>query len=529
MKIHQIPFQKTGYFSKIVCDYLDKKNELLEFYENFPDISGFKNQIKLKSGFKNQKREVLVGALTNQYESFELSEETQTNINNLSKSNTYTITTGHQLNIFTGPLYFLYKIVSTINLTKTLKTQFPKYNFVPVYWMATEDHDFEEINYFNFNDSKIKWNRESSGAVGRLKNDGFEDVFKEFSKRIGNSNDAKYLKELFKNSYLKYENLTDATRYLVNELFGADGLVIIDGDDALLKDQFKPLVKDELFNGTSFKEVSKTNSILQKEYKIQVNPREINLFYLTNAIRERIIFKENKYVINNTKLSFSEDEIIDELSKHPDRFSPNVIMRPLYQETILPNLCYIGGGGELAYWFQLRQYFDKVNTVFPILLLRNSAILASSKQLEKLERLNISIEELFCKQGSLIDKKVKETSEINIDFSSQRTFLTQQFDMLEDVATKTDSSFIGAVKAQKKKQLKGLDNLEKRLLKAEKRKLVDEVQRMKTLQNELFPNYSLEERTRNFSEYYLKLGKDLVPLLMKALDPLSLEFTIIEY
>ena len=204
-------------------------------------------------------------------------------------------------------------------------------------------------------------------------------------------------------------------------------------------------------------------------------------------------------------------------------------MRPLYQETILPNLCYIGGGGELAYWFQLKQYFDKVNTVFPILLLRNSALLASSKQIEKLDKLNISIEESFCKQGSLIDKKVKETSEINIDFSSQRTFLTQQFDVLEEVALKTDVSFMGAVKAQKKKQLKGLNNLEKRLLKAEKRKLVDEVQRMKTLQNELFPNNSLEERTRNFSEYYLKLGHNLIPLLMKSLDPLQLEFTVIEY
>ncbi len=204
-------------------------------------------------------------------------------------------------------------------------------------------------------------------------------------------------------------------------------------------------------------------------------------------------------------------------------------MRPLYQEIILPNLCYIGGGGELAYWFQLKNYFDKVGEVFPVLLLRNSAMLASSKQIEKLDKLNISIEESFYKQGSLIDKKVKETSEINIDFSSQRTFLTQQFDGLEEVATKTDSSFMGAVKAQKKKQIKGLDNLEKRLLRAEKRKLVDEVQRMKIIQDELFPNQSLEERTRNFSDYYLKLGDEFIPMLLSTLNPLNLEFSVIEY
>ena len=529
MKVAHIPFQKTGYFSKIVCDYLEKKDQLSGFYENFPDLEGFKKQIKLKSRFEVNKREVLVKSLQNQYNFLETTDKTIANIKSLITENTFTITTGHQLNIFTGPLYFLYKIVSTLNLTEQLKLEFPSYNFVPVYWMATEDHDFEEINYFNLNGKKIKWNRESEGAVGRLKTDGFDEVFNEFSSLIGNSKDANYLKELFKNAYLEKSNLTEATRYLVNELFGKYGLVIIDGDDIQLKEQFAPIVKDELLNNTSYKEVVKTNEELKKDYKIQVNPREINLFYLTDSLRERIIFKDNQYVINNTNLTFSEGEIIEELNKFPDRFSPNVIMRPLYQETILPNLCYIGGGGELAYWFQLKNYFDKVGAVFPVLLLRNSVMLASTKQVEKLGKLNISIEESFCKQGSLIDKKVKETSEINIDFSSQRRFLTQQFDVLENVATKTDASFIGAVKAQKKKQLKGLNNLEKRLLKAEKRKLVDEVQRMTKLQNELFPTQSLEERTRNFSEYYLKMGADFIPMLMDAIDPLQLEFSIIEY
>ena len=529
MKVAHIPFQKTGYFSKIVCDYLDKKDQLSGFYENFPDLEGFKKQIKLKSKFEANKREVLVKSLQNQYNSLETTDITTANIKSLITENTFTITTGHQLNIFTGPLYFLYKIVSTLNLTKQLKLEFPSYNFVPVYWMATEDHDFEEINYFNLNGQKIKWNRESEGAVGRLKTDGFEEVFNEFSSLIGNSKDANYLKELFKNAYLETSNLTEATRYLVNELFGKYGLVIIDGDDIQLKGQFAPIVKDELLNNTSYKEVIKTNEELNKNYKIQVNPREINLFYLTDNLRERIVLKDNKYLINNTKLSFSESEVIDELNDFPERFSPNVIMRPLYQETILPNLGYIGGGGELAYWFQLKNYFDKVNAVFPILLLRNSVLLASTRQLEKLKKLNISLEEIFCKQGMLIDKKVKETSEINIDFSSQRTFLTQQFDVLENVATKTDASFIGAVKAQKKKQLKGLDNLEKRLLKAEKRKLVDEVNRMKIVQDELFPKNSLEERTRNFSEFYLKLGEDLIPLLINSLKPLQLEFSIVEY
>ncbi|PCH49286.1 MAG: bacillithiol biosynthesis cysteine-adding enzyme BshC [Flavobacteriaceae bacterium] len=447
----------------------------------------------------------------------------------LSNENTFTITTGHQLNIFTGPLYFLYKIITTINLTKALKKEFPNQNFVPVYWMATEDHDFEEIKYFNFKEEKVSWNRKSRGAVGRLKTLGFDTVFQQFSKLIGTTNNANYLKEVFKKSYLENDNLTRATRYLVNELFGAYGLVIINGDDSQLKQQFIPILKDELLQNTSFKEVSKTNKKLGKNYTIQVNPREINLFYLKDELRERIIFEDNKFKINNTNLSFTKDEILNELINHPERFSPNVLMRGLYQETILPNLCYIGGGGELAYWFQLKKYFKVVNTPFPILLLRNSVLLASDRQLIKSDKLHISIQELFLKQEELISKKIKEISAIKIDFSKQKEHLTQQFVDLKELAIQTDISFLGAVYAQEKKQLKGLLYLEKRLLKAQKRKLSDVVERIIILQNELFPNQSLEERTRNFSEIYLKLGNDLIPILMETIKPLQLEFTIIEY
>ncbi|WP_111708609.1 bacillithiol biosynthesis cysteine-adding enzyme BshC [Lutibacter citreus] len=529
MKIHTIPFQETGYFSSLIGDYLNKDGKISDFYGNFPDIVGFKNQIKLKENFLSEKREQLVNTLNKQCKSINLSEKSQNNIDALISSNTFTITTGHQLNIFTGPLYFLYKIVSTINLAEQLKTEFPENNFVPVYWMATEDHDFEEINYFNFKGKKVVWDRASSGGVGRLDTEGFDIVFESFSEELGNSNNAKFIKNLFKEAYLQHKNLTEATRYLVNKLFGQYGLVIVDGDEKELKKQFSPIVKDELLNKTSFAEVSKTNERLGENYNIQVNPREINLFYLKDNLRERIVFEKELYKVNNTNLVFSEDEIINELNKYPERFSPNVIMRPVYQETILPNLCYIGGGGELAYWFQLKDYFNKIDTPFPILLLRNSVLLVSEKQVIKLKKLNVSIFELFNKQELLADKKVKEISNIKIDFSEQKEALNKQFEKLKQIAKLTDASFIGAVLAQEKKQINGLEKLEKRLLKAQKRKYIDTLDRLKIIQDELFPNQSLEERTRNFSEIYLNLGEKLIPMIFDSLEPLKLEFTIIEY
>ncbi len=285
-----ISYQKSGYFTKIMIDYLDEKQELKQLYHKFPTLENFKAQIEEKSkNFPLKNRQTLVSELEKQYDKLAISPLTKANIQSLINTKTFTITTGHQLNLFTGPLYFLYKIVSTINLCKELKNEYPENNFVPIYWMATEDHDFEEINYFNFKHTKIQWNAESFGPVGRLSTNGLREVLELFSKELGIGTNAEYLKSLFQKSYLEHDNLADATRYLANELFKSQGLVILDADNSELKKLFIPFAKEELLDQTSFQKVTETNKLLH-DYGVQVNPREINLFYIENNLRERIIF-----------------------------------------------------------------------------------------------------------------------------------------------------------------------------------------------------------------------------------------------
>ncbi len=529
-KNSSIPFQKTGYFTKTICDYLDRKDQIRPFYNQFPDLKGFEFQIsEKKTSFNLSSRKVLNQQLTRQYRHLKVSDKTQNHIDQLLQKHTFTVTTGHQLNLFTGPLYFLYKIITAINLAKELKKYFPDHNFVPVYWMATEDHDFEEIRFFNFKDNKIEWERKSGGAVGAFSTDeGLDKVFSEFSSLLGQGNNANYLKDLFKKSYLEHKNLSEATRYLANELFGKYGLVIIDGDDKILKKEFVPFVKRELLDQTCYKEVSKTVDSFKENYKILVNPREINLFYLGKNLRERIVLKNGVYGVVNTDLTFSKDEILKAVEQYPEKFSPNVLMRPLYQEVILPNLCYIGGGGELSYWMELKSYFEKMNVPFPILLLRNSVLLMHKKQNQKLQKLGVSLEDIFLKKEEFINKKVKENSDLKIDFSEQKEILTKMFTELEAISHCTDRSFLGAVKAQEQKQLNGLNNLEKRLLKAQKRKLNDLVERISILHHQLFPNEALQERYANFSEFFLEVGDDLINGLVEYLDPLQLEFDVFE-
>ncbi len=525
-----IPFRDTNYFSSLICDYLDQRTDLDTLYNRFPSKENFLPQIEEKrEEFPEKHRKVLVEVLKEQYKMLSVSEITEANIALLAKETTFTITTGHQLNLFTGPLYFLYKIVSAINLSDRLKKEHPGYDFVPVYWMATEDHDFDEINYFNLKGKKVQWNREDGGAVGRFNTNGLDKVLEIFAAEIGVGKNALELKKLFEEAYIKHENLADATRYLANELFKEYGLVIIDADQHDLKKLFVPIMERELKEEVAYKNViPATEKLTSLGYKVQVNPREINLFYLGDDIRERIINVEGKYQVNGTDIAWDTQELLlKELNQYPERFSPNVMMRPLYQEVILPNLCYIGGGGELAYWFELKKYFEAVNITFPILLLRNSVLVQSKKQAEKLAKLTVKKEDIFLKQHELINRKVREISNIDINFEPQRKHLQEQFKEMFALAEQTDITFLNAVKAQEIKQLKGLDMLEKRLLKAQKYKLSDQVSRITSIQNELFPNYSLQERNLNFSELYVEHGKELIPELIDHLEPLKGEFLIL--
>jgi bacillithiol biosynthesis cysteine-adding enzyme BshC len=317
---------------------------------------------------------------------------------------------------------------------------------------------------------------------------------------------------------------------LVNRIFGKDGVIVVDGDDSSFKALFSPHIKNELINKLVDSEITNTNirlNKIDKNFKIQVNPRPINLFYIKDGLRERIIQKQDLFRVLNTDLSFNLESILIELEKHPERFSPNVIMRPLFQECILPNLSYTGGGSELSYWLQLKSYFDISKVCFPILMHRNSAVITTTKQIHKLDKLDLSISDLFLSREDLITKITKLKSSQKIDFSSQITHLRKQFNKLYDLAKETDASFTGAVAAQEKKQINGLLYLEKRLLKAEKKKYKSSIEQALILQSLLFPSGNLQERLLNFTTFYAFHGEKFIKKLKSEMNPFQNSFSII--
>lgn len=522
-----IALSETGQFSKLIIDYINKDKTLRPFYSYEPVIESFEQAIEDRNKL-TLNREVLVEALNDQYKKAGIT-GMENIIRSLSDKNTFTVCTGHQLCLFTGPLYFIYKLVSTINLAEALKKKYPSFQFIPVYWMATEDHDFEEICSINLFGKTIKWNNTAaSGAVGRLESASLEAVLEELKPILGESGNAKKLAELFTQAYLKHSNLADATRWFVHQLFSTYGLVIIDGDDAQLKSTFTSIIEDDLLNQTNHKLVNDTIAELEKmNIKAQVNPRPINSFYMIDHIRERIELNEGIYKVLNTDIAFTKDKLIEELKNHPERFSPNVVLRPLYQQKILPNLAYVGGPGELAYWLEYKPMFDQHHVLFPVLIPRNFALLLDEKTEQQFTKAGFTTADLFKDTETLIKELVTKNTTSQLSLAEQQAKLAAVFAEVAAAASAVDSTLKAAVEAEFQKANNALKNIESKIMRSEKQKQETGINQVKKIKEKFFPGEGLQERYDNFIPYYLKQGDDLIRDLKQAFDPFTYELLIL--
>jgi bacillithiol biosynthesis cysteine-adding enzyme BshC len=520
MHVHRLPLRDTKSFTPFFLDYVSQKKELTPFYHRFPVIENFEKQMTEKSAaFPAAHRLVLHQALRQQYGTRTVDAAVTTNVDLLKAPTTFTVTTGHQLNIFTGPLYFIYKIVTVVNACRQLKARYPHFDFVPVYWMASEDHDYDEIKYFRLLGQKITWTTEQHGAVGRFSTEGLAAIARELPAAA----------QFFAEAYSQNKTLAAAVRQYVTHLFGKDGLVVVDGDDAALKQLLAPVLEQELFHQRSHALVEKQNKALEQlGYSAQVFSRPINLFYLNDGVRARLEQQGDVFRVVDYSLRFSEAEIRAELAAHPERFSPNVILRPLYQEIILPNLAYCGGPAEMIYWLQLKGVFDYFQVPFPVLLPRNFALVLPGPVAHKWEKTGMTWADLFEEKNYLHNQWTIRNSGLALTLSAELTAGRALFEGVQQRAAEIDRTLVRMVAAESKRALDSLEKIEHKFLRAAKRKQQEKLQQIDAVKDFLFPNGSLQERTDSFLNFYLE-DADFLDRLRAHLEPFDFRFTLIHY
>ncbi len=538
MNISRLPFSAFPMLSKFDRTYTEETAIFQKFYSYSPDIQSFETAIAEKST-ADIDRALLVSVLKKQYIAMNIlakHENTEgaifSKIETLLDTKTFTVTTAHQPSLLTGPLYFVYKIFSTIKLSEELATHYPNNNFVPVFVIGGEDHDFEEVNHINLFGKKITWQRSDTegGAVGMMQTASLQAVLDDLKPLLGDSETAQNIFKIIENAYTKHAVYQDATQALLHNLFGKYGLVVLNMNDAALKRRFIPIMAKELVEQPSKTLVSETQNALENlGFKAQAFARDINLFYLRNNLRERIVEENGVYRALNTDFQWqSAADILKELNETPQYFSPNVVLRPLFQECILPNLAYIGGGGELAYWLERKTQFAHFGVHFPMLIRRNSVLFLDKNSQEKLKKLDAELLDLVENPDILVKKYVAKQSSTPLSMTDEKAALSTIFEAIRTKVLAVDANLEKVVLAEQTKQLQSIDALESRVLKAEKQKHETALNQLKTLQQKLFPNGGLQERTDNFLPIYLKHSDLFFDILKENLNPLERGFIIIE-
>ncbi len=498
MKATYLPRNQTNSFTDQQLLLSENQNQLDEFIGLPFSKEAFPKQIQIKSeNYIQANRLLLHKVLKSKYGTLENNSKSVENIEKLLDHNCYTVVTGHQLCLFTGPIYFIYKILHVIKQCEELNKTYPEHRFVPVYWMASEDHDFEEIKSISIFGKTLNWESNQAGAVGRMNLSGIPEVLDGF-KHFFSNNTANEIDKLIQE--FNGKTYGEAFFRFVHSMFAEYGLVILDGDEREFKQAFVPFMKNEIQTSFSFEAVNRVNRRLEeRKYKIPVNPREVNLFYLSDNKRERIIPNAKKFIVGEKELS--EKEIIDLIDIEPEAFSPNVILRPLYQEFLLPNLCYVGGVGELSYWLQLKGVFESSQILFPLIQPRTSAVWIDTFSSQKIEKFNIKILDIF-KPINDLKKKILLTNESdNLDFELIDFQINQIKTDFFEKAIRIDASFKSRVGAEFAKIEKQIENLKDQLERSVKSKHEKSLIGVEQIKNKLFPNNSLQERNVNFFQF----------------------------
>jgi bacillithiol biosynthesis cysteine-adding enzyme BshC len=532
MKQAAVPLRKTRLFSELLLDYIDGAPGLKPFYNLPPEPSSYAKLMEQRS-FSPEKRKLLSDVLKEQYDRIPLDENSKVakNIESLQHEITYTVTTGHQLNALTGPLYFIYKIVTAIKLSEELKAAHPDKHFVPVYWMATEDHDFAEISEVFFFGKKFFWKADENykGAVGLMPAKSIAPLMDEVAALFKNDERALTLLWLFRNSYMGSANLAEATRKIAHALFGDYGLLVLDPDNAMLKKELVPVMRRDILKREHFTLINETNTKLQEKYKTQVNPREINFFYLLENARERIVFENGVYKVLNTDLVFSEAEMEKQVEEKPELFSPNVVMRPLYQELVLPNLAYIGGPAEVAYWLQLKKVFDVNGISFPILHLRDHFLIAGKGITNKLQSMKLDFEDLFADEQQLAVRfKKEDAGEEEGSLGSELENFRQLYGRISgSIGGKLDKELVNEFHSSFRAQLEMLKTIDRELQKYNRSRMGSELEAVAKLREKAFPGGQPQERIENVLAYYSFFEEDFISIIHQATDPFRSELKVL--
>ena len=528
-----INFTNIPGHQKLFLDYLYDFRKVKRFYsKDFRDSKFYFDHFSRLASKENNQIGEIADILKEQYSAFRANENTIKNIESLKKNNTLAVITGQQLGIYGGPLYTFYKIITAIKLSASLKERFTQYNFVPVFWLEGDDHDFDEVRSINLMDDNneiisINYNdgitdEINRGSVGNIKfNNNFTAVQAELDKVLRQSEFKPKLMELLSSSYKEGVTFKEAFKRLLFYFFDEYGLVIFDPMDRKVKNLLKPIFKKEVeeFREHS-NEVVKVSAELEEVYHAQVKARPVNLFMSEEDGRYLIEPAENDFRLRGKRRKFTPEAILEMIEATPEKFSPNVLLRPICQDYLFRTACYIGGPSEISYFAQVIPLYNIFGIEQPIIYPRSSFSILEKNILKVIEKYNLKYTDFYTDKDTIVENIIGSLSEIDAEqtFTDSINEVTLALDNLKEKLFAIDNTLVDLTNKTREKIFHNINSLKEKTQEAQKKKHEITIRQLNKVSNLLFPNNNLQERELNFIYFANKYGLNIVQWMFNEIE-----------
>ena len=533
INFNQLP-SSTGGFSNLYIDFLNDFRKVHQFYEmDFHSLQAFSSHAENISS-RYQRNPLVSEVLSEQNQLFGAGSRALQNIQYLDQQNTLAIVTGQQVGICGGPLYSVYKIITVLKLVDKLSESYPSFKFIPVFWLEGEDHDFNEVSAIGLLDSdhqpkSIDYQTESGkrankniGAVGEIVLDAsIQSFIEHLQKTFQNSEFKRPLVDFLQNIYTPGITFNVAFARLMNKLFEDSGLIFISINDRRLKKILSPIFKRELQEYPKVSQgIINKSAELEARYHAQIKPKALNLFFFHNNGRYLIEPREHDFMLKGTRQYFQKEEMLRIAEETPELFSPNVALRPICQDTILPTLVYVGGPSEIAYFAQLKPVYALFDIVMPIIYPRASATIVEEKSVRILEKYQLDLLEIFKDRERLNRKIIDLISEVKIDemFDEATKRTDELIAEMKYGINYIDSTLMGPLESTREKIKSYLDVLKDKIVEAQKRKHDIALRQMAKVYNLIFPNDNFQERELSIIYFMNKYGLDFIKRLQSEIQ-----------
>ncbi len=528
-----IKFDEIPGHLNLFLDYLYEFDSVKDYYKyNFRDPESFQQVFKDIPQKPHAPKEIISEVLKTQYADFNPSEKTMNNIFALSSKNTFAVVTGQQLGVLGGPLYTFYKIMTAIKLASYLRATYKEYNFVPVFWLAGDDHDFEEVKFIKILDEQnkvlnIAYNDDidietNRGDVGSIEfKETIKSFFEEVSANLRESEFKKSILDFFSSFYQEGRTFKSSFKEMIFSLFDKYGLVIFDPQEREIKQLLKPIFKSEILEfRTHTQKLVEKSAKLEEVYHAQVKIQPINLFYHDDEGRYLIEPAENEFKLKRKRKKFTQDELLELIEATPEKFSPNVLLRPICQDFLLPTVCYVGGPSEISYFAQVMPLYKIFNIAEPIVYPRSSATIVEKQAASILQKYNVDIKLLLQNPENLVEKVISAQSDFTIDqlFQPAASSIEEALDNLKNDLLKIDKTISDSTLKYKQKFSSYLDEFKNKANEANKRKHEITLKQLQKLIIALYPEKNLQERELNLIYFLNKYGWEVFDQINENLE-----------